>query len=151
MSLVELITKPSFFTQCKICKIHSSPALNPISLKPFPHLALSICHLSLLTTPTLQFPALLCFPHSLPSFAILFNFMLFSKHFSSFNPFPTTYISTCPRKRHSHPCTHHISPTQSLFLLLSPPPCLPAVLKLYLRHSAPSILSSKWDVWPCYI
>lgn len=32
-----------------------------------------------------------------------------------------------------------------------PPPYLPAVLKLYLRHSAPSILSSKWDVWPCYI
>lgn len=66
------------------------PCLIPcISLKPFPHLVDSICHLSLLT-PTPHSPALLCFLHSLPSFATLFSFMLFWEVFFLF--FSISYV-----------------------------------------------------------
>lgn len=95
--------------------------ITSISLKPFPHLAHSICHLSLLTAPTLHSPSLLCFLCSLPSFAILSYFVLFFKVFllSFFFPFPTASISTCPLQPYSHPDIHLLSPLSLLFL--SPP------------------------------
>lgn len=119
-----------------------------ISLKPFPHLAHSICHLSLLAAPTLHTPALLCFLHSLPSPSSS-ALCCFSKYFPSFSLFPTSSISTCPLQPYSHPYIYF--PLWAFSFSLSPSLCLPAVWKQYLRHSAPSILSSKWDVWPCYI
>lgn len=50
-----------------------------ISLKLFPYLAHSICHSSLLAAPTLHSTASLCFPQSLPCFAIFYSFLLFFK------------------------------------------------------------------------
>lgn len=72
------------FLLCTMQNMQNSqlPCFIPsISLKPFSRLAFSICHLSLSlsTAPTLHFPALLCFPRSPPSLAVLFNFMLFFK------------------------------------------------------------------------
>lgn len=117
-----------------------------ISLKPFPYLAHSICHSSLLAAPTLHSTALSCFPHSLPSFAIFYSFLLFFKVFFLF--FSLSYLiyfhlSSAAFFSSLYPSIFPSEP--SLFL------SLPAVWKQYLRHSAPSILSSKWNVWPCYI
>lgn len=86
------------------------PSLSPLHLPS----------LSLLIAPTLHSPALLCFPHSLPSFAILFSCMLFFKYLSSFSPFPLSSLSTCPPQPSSHPCIRLFSPPSPLFFSLSP-------------------------------
>lgn len=95
-----------------------------ISLKPFPHLAHSICHLSLhpLFIPLLCYASCILFL-PLPSFSTL---CCFSKCFLSFSPFPTPSLSTCPLQPYSHPNIHLRSPSEpslSLSLSLSVYPC----------------------------
>lgn len=65
----------------------TATALLFISLKPFFHLAPSIC----LFFPTFYPPALLCSLHSRLSFNILSNFVVFSKDLSSFSPVSFQY------------------------------------------------------------
>ena len=99
------------------------PCFTPcISLKPFPHLARSICHLSLLPAPTLHSPALLCLPHSLPSFAIIFSFVLYFKVlFLFFLRFQSHLFPLASRTLFSPLCLFFpLSPFLSLPLCISP-------------------------------
>lgn len=99
-----------------------------ISLKPFPHLAHSICHLSLSIFSQLPlFILLLCCascvlflpsPSSSALCCFLSIFPLFPTH-------PTSSISTCPLQPYSHPYIHPFPPLSLLVFSfsLSVTPC----------------------------
>ena len=89
-----------------------------VSLKPFPHLAHSICHLSHTASLPSSHSAFSCFCCAsrilFPSFCLPSSvFMLLRKVFSpSFPPLPLSSVSTCPPQPHSHPRIHPFFPSE---------------------------------------
>lgn len=122
--------------------------ISSISLQPFPHLAYSICHLSLLRAPTPYSTALLRIPHWLPFHSLLFSF-IFQCIFLSTPLFPAASFYTCPLQPYSHPRIYF--PLWAFSFAQIPSQYLPAVWRQYLRHSTVSTVPSWKTLWPCFI